>query len=304
MPRSHPPSLVTTVRRTLVEECSLTPGQSLLLAVSGGGDSQAMLSVLARLAPELGFRLQAHGVDHGLRHEAAAELDLAEALASKLGVPFARTRVDVPRGANLQARARAARYEALRNAARASNALIATAHHATDRAETVLLRLLRGSGPRGLAVLAPRAHDVIRPLVRAEKSDVLLHLTRHCVDFAEDPSNTDAAFLRVRVRHELVPLLAQLSPQIVRHLNALADALDGAGLPELSELTQALEPPELNRAQIREVMRARRLGRSVTIRVAGARDLVSKAQNGSDSAGSARQKSPQKRTPTSVRGKS
>jgi tRNA(Ile)-lysidine synthase len=273
MARSHPPSLITTVRRTLQEECGPLAARAVLAAVSGGGDSQAMLSVLARLAPELGFSLSAHGVDHGLRPEAAAELDLAEKLASKLRVPFGRTRLSLERGGNLQARAREARYAALRQAAAAGDALIATAHHADDRAETVLLRLLRGSGPRGLAVLAPRAQDVIRPLVRAQKRDVLLHLERHCVDFAEDPSNKDAAFLRVRVRGEVVPLLQQLSPQIVRHLNALADALQGSGLPDLGDFDGALGMTQLNRAQIREFLRASQLGRSVTVRVTGGKDL-------------------------------
>jgi tRNA(Ile)-lysidine synthase len=276
MPRSHPPTLITLVRRTLVEECGPLQGQCVLAAVSGGGDSQAMLSVLARLAPKLGYRLRAHGVDHGLRSEASAELDKAEALASQLGVPFSRTRLALARGGNLQARAREARYAALREVAAPEQALIATAHHADDRAETVLLRLLRGAGPRGLAVLAPRAQDVIRPLVRAAKRDVLLHLQRHCLDFAEDPSNKDAAFLRVRVRREALPLLEQLSPQIVQHLNALADALAGSNLPTLAGLTgtTGLEnEADLNRAQIREVLRARRLGRSVAIRVAGGRDL-------------------------------
>jgi tRNA(Ile)-lysidine synthase len=274
MARSHPPSLVTLVRRTLLEDCGELRGRTLLAAVSGGGDSQAMLSVLARLAPELGFALLAHGVDHGLRADAPRELDVAEALAARLSVPFDRTRVAVTRGANLQARAREARYAALRAAAAPHAALIATAHHADDRAETVLLRLLRGSGPRGLAVLPARAQDVIRPLVRAAKSDVVLHLERHRLDFAQDPSNTERAFLRVRVRHELLPLMNQLSPQIVRHLNALADALSGAELPNLPGLEAASAIPDLNRAQIREVLRASRLGRSVTVRVAGARDLV------------------------------
>jgi tRNA(Ile)-lysidine synthase len=272
MPRSHPPTLITTVRRTLLEECGPLASRTIVAAVSGGGDSQAMLSVLARLAPKLGFKLLAHGVDHGLRPEAAAELDLAEALATKLGVPFGRSRLALGRGSNLQARARDARYAALREVAAPHEALLATAHHADDRAETVLLRLLRGAGPRGLAVLAPRAQDVIRPLVRAGKRDVLLHLERHCLDFAEDPSNNDAAFLRVRVRAEALPLLEQLSPQIVRHLNALADALNGARLPELSGLGEA----ELNRAQIHQALRASRLGRSVTIRVAGGKDLFVK----------------------------
>lgn len=287
MARSHPPSLVTIVSRTLVEECGVLPGAAIVAAVSGGGDSQAMLSVLARLAPKLGFSLRAHGVDHGLRQAAALELDLAEALAARLGVPFERTRLAVAPGSNLQARAREARYAVLRSDAGRDSALIATAHHAEDRAETVLLRLLRGAGPRGLAVLPGRAQDVIRPLLRAGKSDVLAHLERHHLEFARDPSNIDPAFLRVRVRHELLPLLATLSPQIVRHLNALADALGGSSLPELGELHEPAGAtgqaplqgavPELNRAQISEVLRARRLGRSVTIRVAGARDLVDPA---------------------------
>jgi tRNA(Ile)-lysidine synthase len=277
MARSHPPSLVTIVRRTLLEECGPLASRTVLAAVSGGGDSQAMLSVLARLAPQLGFSVVAHGIDHGLRAAAAAELDRAEALAAKLGVPFGRTRVQVSRGGNLQARAREARYAALREAAAPTDALIATAHHADDRAETVLLRLLRGSGPRGLAVLPARAQGMIRPLLRAAKRDVLLHLERHCLDFAEDPSNQDAAFLRVRVRREAMPVLAQLSPQIVQHLNALADALSGleeAALPNLTALDLPKASPPLNRAQIREVLRASRLGRSVTIRVAGGRDLT------------------------------
>jgi tRNA(Ile)-lysidine synthase len=274
MARSHPPSLVTIVRRTLLEECGELAGRALLLAVSGGGDSQAMLSVLARLAPQLGFRVLAHGVDHGLRPEASAELDLAQALATKLGVPFGRTLLAVERGSNLQARAREARYAALRVVAAEHDALIATAHHAHDRAETVLLRLLRGAGPRGLAVLEPRAHGVIRPLVRAGKSDVLKHLERHELDFAQDPSNADAAFLRVRVRREALPLLEQLSPQIVRHLNALADALSSHGSSELAALASQALVPALNRAQIREVQRANRLGRAVTIRVKEGRDVA------------------------------
>lgn len=276
MPRSHPPTLITSARRTLLEECGPLAARTVLAAVSGGGDSQAMLSVLARLAPTLGFRLLAHGVDHGLRPEAQAELDLAEALAAKLGVPFGRTRLALARGGNLQARARDARYAALREVAAPHAALIATAHHADDRAETVLLRLLRGAGPRGLAVLAPRAQDVIRPLVRAGKRDVLLHLERHRLDFAEDPSNKDATYLRVRVRHEALPLLEQLSPQIVRHLNALADALNGSNLPSLSGLDGLEGEPDLNRAQLQQVLRASRLGRSVAIRVAGGRELLVK----------------------------
>jgi tRNA(Ile)-lysidine synthetase-like protein len=137
----------------------------------------ALLHVLARLAPSLKFRLTAHGVDHGLRSGAAAELDLAERLCLALGVPFHRTILSLVDGSNLQARARAARYEVLAAAAASSGAeFIVTAHHADDRAETVLLRLLRGAGPRGLAVLAPRSAGLLRPMVRARRADVVDHL--------------------------------------------------------------------------------------------------------------------------------
>lgn len=211
----------------------------------------ALLDVLARVAPRLGFVLSAHGVDHGLRVEAAAELDLAEQHAERVGVPFARTRLAVAPGGNLQARARSARYAALEEAQRAAGAtLLATAHHADDRAETVLLRLLRGSGPRGLAVLPARAGKRIRPFLRARKSDILAHLARHAVPFAEDPSNRDRRHQRVRVRAELLPLLMDLSPGIVEHLNALADAL-GEGSAALD-----VGPIPLGRAQRRLLARA------------------------------------------------
>lgn len=226
MSRSHPPSLVTLARATLSREIGVARGASVLVAVSGGPDSSALLDVMARLREPLGLSVVAHGVDHGLRPEAAAELDLAEALARSRDVPFARSVVDVAPGGNVQARARAARFEALRAAAaKAGHALIATAHHADDRAETVLLRLLRGAGPTGLAVLPARDGDLIRPFVRARKSAVLAHLARHGLPFAHDPSNDSTRFLRVRVRRELMPLLESLSPSVVPHLCALADQL-------------------------------------------------------------------------------
>jgi tRNA(Ile)-lysidine synthase len=189
----------------------------------------ALLHVMARLREQLGIRIAAHGVDHGLRAAAAGELDRAEAFARALDVPFARTILAVGAGANLQARARAARYAALRSAAAAAGAArIATAHHADDRAETVLLRLLRGAGPTGLAVLPPRAGDRIRPFIHASSAAIRAHVERHAVPFSLDPSNDDPRFLRVRVRHELVPLLRALSPTITEHLCALADQLESA----------------------------------------------------------------------------
>ncbi len=143
-----PPTLLTLASRALREECGVEKGARVLVAVSGGPDSIALLDVLGRLSSSLGLSLVAHGVDHGLREEAPAELELAAARAARLGVDFDVTKLALAPGGNLQARARDARYAALEKVAKRRDlGLLATAHHADDRAETVLLRLLRGSGP-------------------------------------------------------------------------------------------------------------------------------------------------------------
>jgi tRNA(Ile)-lysidine synthase len=224
MPRTHPPTLITLVRAALREH-DLTPrGTRVLVAVSGGPDSMALLHVLALLRERMGFGVLAHGVDHGLRAESGAELDLAEGFARTLEVPFSRTRVSVEAGGNLQARAREARWTALRTAASRFGAdRIATGHHADDRAETLLIRLLRGTGIRGLAVLPPREGDRVRPLFRARSADVRAHVARHGIVHADDPSNRNTRFLRARVRQELLPTLERLNPGVVDHLCALAD---------------------------------------------------------------------------------
>lgn len=226
MKGSHGPSLRTIVARTLERDLALGGPATVLCACSGGPDSTAMLHVLTTLADDFQLRLVAHGIDHGLRPEAASELAIVERLAASLSIPFGTTRVDVAPGGNLQARARTARYEALEAAAReARAAFIATAHTRDDRAETVLLRLLRGSGARGLAVLPPREGARLRPLARASRADVLLHLARRRIQFADDPSNLDTRFARVRVRREILPALRELSPSIDATLADLADEL-------------------------------------------------------------------------------
>jgi tRNA(Ile)-lysidine synthase len=261
MKRSHPPTLLKIVRRTIIDERLFTKGDFVLVAVSGGPDSMALLHVLAKLAPSVGARLAAHGVDHGLRPDAARELALAEQFASALGVPFSTTRVEVRPGPNLMARAREARYAALEAAlasepAAAVGRFIATGHHADDRAETVLIRLLRGTGPAGLAVLPPGSAHLIRPLIRARRSDIVTHIGRHHVPFAEDPTNRNPRFLRTRVRHELVPMLVELSPRIVEHLCDLADSSRAPPVSVDSAVPDVVEGQRLGRAQRTELARA------------------------------------------------
>ncbi|XXX75047.1 tRNA lysidine(34) synthetase TilS [Sorangium sp. So ce134] len=299
--RSHPPSLIRLAERLIRDERLLARGDVVLCACSGGPDSTALLHVLAMLRRRIGHEVVAHGVDHGLRAAAAAELAIARDLAERLGVPYSSTRVDVVPGANLQARARAARFAVLAAAAAAHGArAIATGHTADDRAETVLLRLLRGAGPRGLAVLPPRAPlwpdaagaaqggaatgsaapvELIRPLLLARRADVLAHLSRHRLAFAEDPSNRDPRFTRVRVRRELLPLLEDLSPAIVEHLCALSDMLVAGrdrlagGDPAVLDGGEPLSMP-LGRAQRLAIERARKLGRPLRVRVRGGGEIA------------------------------
>lgn len=266
VPSSHPPTLIKLVLAS-VRELELG-GSRLLVAVSGGPDSMALLHVLARLRGRHGLSLFALGVDHGLRAAAASELDLVASLASELDVPFERAQVSVASGGNLQARARDARYAVLDARAAELGAWLCTAHHADDRAETVLLRLLRGAGPEGLAALPLRVGRRVRPMLRASRADVVRHIQRHELSVATDPSNADPRFLRVRVRHELLPLLRELSPNIVNHLTALADQLQepaGSGEEHDPRL------PPLNRVQIHRLQQALARGESVEIQLKAGR---------------------------------
>lgn len=228
------PALKTIARRVLEADANVR-GTTILAAVSGGPDSMAMLDVLATLRGPLGFSLHGHGVDHGLRAEAGAELALARGHADSRDVPFTITTLSLKKGGNLQARARTARRGALLETAKKIGArYVATAHHADDRAETFLIRLLRGSGPKGLAVLPPtaafeegdRSIELLRPLLRARRDDVMVHLLRRKIPFATDPSNLDPKFLRARVRAELLPMLDALGPGFVDHVTALCDQLE------------------------------------------------------------------------------
>lgn len=185
----------------------------------------AMLDVLARLARPLGIAIEAAAIDHGLRAEAGGEIALARAHAEELGIPLHVERVELAGKGSIQARARAARYAALRAIAERIGARrIAVGHTQDDQAETVLARMLRGSGPRGLAGIAPRRADgVIRPLIDATRAETRSWCEAHGIAFADDPSNADPRFQRARIRHQLMPALTGESPAIAAHLAAIAD---------------------------------------------------------------------------------
>jgi tRNA(Ile)-lysidine synthase len=220
----HP--FVEAVRATCRRRALLSGEDRALVALSAGPDSTALLAALAALRDAGSLAaLSALHVDHGLRAGSAEDARAAAETCRRLSVPFESVRVRVEPG-NVQAQARAARYRALRDEAeRVGATRIATGHTRTDQAETVLLRLLRGAGSRGLSGIPPRRGPVIRPLIDRSRADVLAYLRALGLDYREDPTNASPRYARNRIRHELVPVLARLAPAAERSLARTADLL-------------------------------------------------------------------------------
>jgi len=222
------------------------PGQHVLVAVSGGADSVALLHVLKELAPSLKLRLTVAHLNHKIRGRAAeADAKFVRQLARSLGLDFiCRTAAGPPparrKGISLEMAGRKARYSFFEKAALSLGCdAVATAHTADDNAETILLMLLRGCGLPGLTGIAPSAEigtmKVIRPLLGAGRAEIEKYLRERKINWREDLSNRDLAFTRNRVRHELLPLLeAKYNRKIKEALNRLSvllreenDLMDG-----------------------------------------------------------------------------
>jgi tRNA(Ile)-lysidine synthase len=221
----------------------LRGGEAVLVAVSGGPDSVALLDVLCALGESLGLALTAAHVHHGLRPEADAEADGVQRLCEHLGVPCHVERVTVRREApwdGLEAESRRARHAALERVARVVGAArIATGHTADDQAETVLMRLLQGAGPRGLGGIAPARGLLIRPLIETRRSAIEEYLRERGLAWAEDPSNRDPRFLRTRIRHDLLPFIAELTGASVVEALGRSAAAARAVVADLEERARA-----------------------------------------------------------------
>jgi len=216
-------AVLARVEHSLVAYRMVLPGQRVLVAVSGGPDSVGLLGVMARLREKLKIGLMAGHVNHRLRGaESDADERCARTAAAQLGVEF--VSCALPGGlalrGNLEERARELRYEALRSMARESACeRVATGHTRDDQAETVLLRLLRGSGPAGLAGIQPvRGDGIIRPLLACARAEIE-HVARALdLRYRLDSTNADTRFTRTRLRQEILPLLRRLNPKIATNL--------------------------------------------------------------------------------------
>lgn len=215
----------------------IPPGSRLVVGVSGGTDSLALLHILAALRLSLTLDLHVATLDHRLRGAAgAADARFVVGTAQAWQIPVTAGAVDVgalaqERGLGIEAAARIARYDFLAAVAREVGAeRIAVAHHADDQVETVLLHLLRGSGLSGLAGMSYSAPlpdhpdlTLIRPLLAVTRTDLEAYCREHNLQPREDASNEDITYTRNRLRRETIPYLRQLSPQIERRLLQLAE---------------------------------------------------------------------------------
>lgn len=285
---------------------------SLVVAVSGGADSVSLLDALVRLnrRGKLAVKIFAAHLNHQLRgEESDGDEDFVNELAVKLNVECLIERIAVGKCAsaekrNLEATARRLRYDFLGKAAERFNAqFVCTAHTMDDQAETLLMRLLRGSGAEGLRGIHPvRPLDdkakLIRPMLSITRAEVLEYCGAYGIEFRDDSSNLSMELTRNRIRHELMPLLNDFNPRSAEALvrastllteddeflqqiaeQALAEAIDGARLKIKPMLQQN---PAIRRRMLRLWLRNRRkdLHRIESVHIAAIERLIESGQGG------------------------
>lgn len=207
----------------------VAPGDLMIAAVSGGADSMAMLDLLLCVQDEIGYRLEVAHIHHHLRSASDAEWLFVEEYCRQRQVTFHGCHVQVQcekrSGESLEAAAHRLRHKALREVVQERGAQwLALAHHADDRAETVLMNILRGCSIKGLSAMPACDGILLRPLLGFSKAELEQYCEAQQISYVSDESNADTTILRNRLRHELLPELSTYNPQVVTALNRLAES--------------------------------------------------------------------------------
>lgn len=232
--RSDPTDLLAEVKRTLAAYHMLKTGDRVLVGVSGGPDSMVLLDLLYRLASDFEISLGVAHLNHGLRGACAArDARTARQAATRLGLPFYLVEADVARvrrGLNLslEEAARRVRYAFFKKIMQDAHfSKLALGHHLDDNAEQVLMAILRGAGPLGLAGIAPfRQNCIVRPLIHIRRSKIQAYAQKNKIPWTVDASNQDLRLMRNRIRHHLLPLISSAyNPRIANQLSQLADVM-------------------------------------------------------------------------------
>lgn len=224
------PAFINKVTATIKKYSMLSEKEKILVGLSGGPDSVCLLYVLSNLEEKFMPDLHAIYINHTMRpEETPEEIEFCELLCKKLNVSFLTKSIDVKtyakeQGLNRQEAARKLRYRIFEGTAYEINAhKIALGHTADDQAETVLIRLFRGSGPTGLSGIPPVRRNIIRPLIEIERKEIEKILDERKIDFIVDSSNLKKDYLRNRIRLSLIPMLKELNPNIIETLSRTAE---------------------------------------------------------------------------------
>lgn len=223
------PNFIDKINKTIKKYSMLYGGEKIIIGLSGGPDSVCLLYILNAFRERLKLNLAALYIDHGLRpEETPIEIEFCRKLCEELNVPFMTKSIDVQAYANTykinkQEAARQLRYHAFEEIALVNKfERIALGHTSDDQAETLLMRLLRGSGPTGLACIPPVRGKIIRPLIDVERKEIEKYLHDNGINFIIDSSNLKSDYLRNKIRYSVIPLLKEFNPDIIETLSKTA----------------------------------------------------------------------------------
>ncbi len=219
--------LAQKVHQHITEEKLLAKGDRILVALSGGRDSVALLYVLHELSAAWKWTLIAAHVNHGLRPgDDVSESLLCRHIAHDLGLELLEEKLSIPHNGNLEQTARVMRYDSLEKwAVEKQCRAIVTGHHLDDQAETVFYRILKGSGLYGLTGIHVSRDKIRRPLLTISREEISTYCHTHGLVYADDHSNRDETFIRNRIRYSVIPYLKKNGfPQVSHHLARLAES--------------------------------------------------------------------------------
>lgn len=231
--RSRSKQLLQKIIHTIESGELLHPFDTVLAGVSGGPDSICLLDVLAVLSRRMSLRIGVAHLNHNLRlDEADRDAAFVRSMAAKYGLSYYEKKIDIRNAAkkaqiSIEEAGRHHRHAFFHEIASTQGfSKIALGHHRDDNAELFLINLLRGSGPAGLSGMPPVRNNLVRPLIHLDRNEIMDYLAENQLAYRDDASNADPAYLRNRIRHELLPLLKQhYNPRIEQTLNRTAEIL-------------------------------------------------------------------------------
>lgn len=231
--------MVNKIKETIERYDMLKKDDVVIVAVSGGADSIALLHALYSLKQELGISVHACHINHNLRgEESKRDEQFVRDFCSSRKIPSTFYSIDVKpeKHESVEERARKMRYECFESLCNELDAKLATAHTASDNAETVFINMLRGTGTKGLCGIPPVRGNIIRPLLRCTREEIEKYCTENGLEYVTDSSNLSDDYTRNKLRHRLIPMLKEFNPSVMEGISRMTSAVydDNAYLEKVS----------------------------------------------------------------------